>query len=82
MENEELDYDLDHVRSYLKHASWLNISSVAFYCNVKNNVISDFINKTGRNGNAVGLKQGRQELFKFLKMETTYDPTQQYDPIV
>ena len=82
MENQELDFDIDHVRTFLKHAFWLNYSSVAFYCNVNQKVISDFVNKKDRNGKPIGLGQGKQELFKFLKMETTYDPTQQYDPII
>lgn len=77
----ELDYDLDHVRTYLKYAFWLNFSSVALYCNMKQKNLSDFVRKE-QNGKLVGLVTGRQELFKFLRMETTYDPLRQYDPII
>jgi hypothetical protein len=78
---EELEYDLDHVRTYMKYAYWLNYSKVAVYCEVSTKNISDFVHKTQR-GKPVGLHWGRKALFNFLKNETTYDPNRQYDAIM
>ena len=81
MKNTEID--IDHLRTFFVHSKpWLNIHGLEKDLGLTRNKIYNFVYQKLPNGKPQGLGTGEEKVLAWVRMETNYNPTRQYDQIV